>query len=39
MVEDMVRDVGEEKFGKAYLYDSLKSDSKEELYPGCANFT
>jgi len=25
-LEDMVRDVGEENFVKAHLYDSLKSD-------------
>jgi len=34
-LEDMVHDVGEENFGKAHLFDSLKSDSEEELYPGC----
>ena len=38
-LEEMVRDVGEENFGKAHLYDSLKSDSEEELYLGCTNFT
>jgi len=38
-LEDMVRDVEEKNFGKAHLYDSLKSDSKEELYPGCTKFT
>ncbi|XP_027936218.1 uncharacterized protein LOC114191244 [Vigna unguiculata] len=38
-LEDMVRDVGEENFGKVHLYDSLKSDSEEQLYPGCTNFT
>jgi len=37
-LEDMVHDVREEKFGKAHLYDSLKSNSEEELYPRCANF-
>jgi len=37
--EDMVGDIGEENFGKAHLFDSFKSDSKEELYPGCDNFT
>jgi len=35
----MVRDVGEENFVKAHLYDSLNSYSKEDLYPGCTNFT
>ncbi|WVZ13479.1 hypothetical protein V8G54_011045 [Vigna mungo] len=38
-LEDMVRDVGEVNFGRAHLYDSLKNDSKEELYTGCTNFT
>jgi len=38
-LEEMTRDVGEENFGKAHLYDFLKSDSEEELYPGCTNFT
>jgi len=38
-LEDMIRDIGEENFGKAHLFDSLKSDSEEELYLGCATFT
>jgi len=38
-LEDMVRDVGEENFGKIHLYDSFKSNSEEELYPRCINFT
>jgi len=38
-LEDMVRDVGEENFEKAHLFNSLKSDSEEDLYPRCANFT
>jgi len=38
-LEDMVRDVSEENFGRAYLYDSLNSDSKEELYLEYTNFT
>jgi len=38
-LEDMVHDVGEENFEKAYLFDSIKSDSEEKLYPRCANFT
>jgi len=38
-LEDMVHDVGEENFGRAHLYDSLKFDSEEELYLGCTNFT
>jgi len=32
-LEEMVHDVREENFGKAHLYDSLKSDLEEELYP------
>jgi len=38
-LEDMVHDVGEENFEKAHLFNSLKFDSEEELYPRCANFT
>jgi len=38
-LEAMVRDVREEHFEKSHLFNSLKSDSEEELYPGCANFT
>jgi len=38
-LEDMVCDVKEENFGKAHLFDSLKFDLEEELYPRCANFT
>ena len=38
-LEGIVRDVSEENFGRAHLYDSLKFDSKEELYPRCTNFT
>jgi len=38
-LKEMVLDVGEENFGKAHLYDSLKPDSEEELYPRCTNFT
>jgi len=39
LLEEMVRDVGEENFGKAHLYDYLKFDSEEELYIGYTNFT
>ena len=38
-LENIVSDVVEENFGKSHLYDSLKSNSKENLYPGCVNFT
>jgi len=38
-LEEMVHDVGEENFEKTHSYDSLKSDSEEELYPGYTNFT
>ncbi|KAL6564960.1 hypothetical protein OROMI_016410 [Orobanche minor] len=37
--EDMIRDVGEESFQRAHVYDALKSDSETPLYPGCKNFT
>jgi len=32
-LEDMVRNIGEENFGRAHLYDYLKSNSEENLYP------
>ncbi|XP_047153067.1 uncharacterized protein LOC124824653 [Vigna umbellata] len=38
-LDEMVRDVGEENFGRAHLYDSLKNNSEQELYPGCIKFT
>ncbi|WVZ05731.1 hypothetical protein V8G54_019077 [Vigna mungo] len=38
-LEDMIRDVGEDNFGRANLYDSLINDSEQQLYPGCSNFT
>jgi len=38
-LEDMVRDVGEENFEKAHLFDSLMFNSEEELYTGCVNNT
>jgi len=38
-LEDVVDNVCEEKFGIAQLYNSLKSNSEEELYPRCTNFT
>ncbi|KAL6518930.1 hypothetical protein OROHE_017683 [Orobanche hederae] len=37
--EDMIRDVGEESFQRAHVYDALKSDSETPLCPGCKNFT
>ncbi|WVZ22549.1 hypothetical protein V8G54_001093 [Vigna mungo] len=38
-LEDMIRDVGEDNFGRANLYDSLINDSEQPLYPACSNFT
>ncbi|WVZ04090.1 hypothetical protein V8G54_024896 [Vigna mungo] len=38
-LEDMIRDVGEDNFGRANLYDSLINDSEQPLYTGCSNFT
>ena len=36
-LEDMIRDLGQESFQKAHspMYDTLESDSKKSLYPGC----
>ncbi|WVZ04974.1 hypothetical protein V8G54_018320 [Vigna mungo] len=38
-LEDMIRDVGENNFLRANLYDSVINDSEQPLYPGCTNFT
>jgi len=38
-MEDMIRDVGEDSFHQAHVYDSLKNDSVTELYPGCSSFS
>ncbi|KAG2405345.1 uncharacterized protein HKW66_Vig0046000 [Vigna angularis] len=38
-LEDMIRDVGEDNFGRANLYDTLINDSEQPLFPGCSNFT
>nr|XP_004492197.1 uncharacterized protein LOC101504131 [Cicer arietinum] len=38
-LEDMIRDVGQESFNRAHVYDNLCSDKEEPLYPGCTNFT
>ncbi|WVZ13968.1 hypothetical protein V8G54_011534 [Vigna mungo] len=38
-LEDMIRDVGENNFLRANLYDSIINDSEQPLYPGCTNFT
>ena len=38
-MEDMIRDIEEESFHQAHVYDSLKDDSLTELYPGCSSFT
>jgi len=36
-LDDMIRDLGQESFQQAHalMYDTLKSDSKKPLYPGC----
>jgi len=38
-MEDMIRDVGEDSFHQAHVYDSLKDDSVTKLYPGCSSFS
>ncbi|XP_073226306.1 uncharacterized protein [Cicer arietinum] len=38
-LEHMIRDVGQESFNRAHVYDNLCSDKEEPLYPGCINFT
>ncbi|KAL5180125.1 hypothetical protein HKD37_01G001313 [Glycine soja] len=38
-LEDMIRDLGQESFQQAHapMYDTLQTDSKKPLYPGCKN--
>jgi len=38
-MEDMICDLGQESFQQAHapMYDTLQSDSKKPLYPGCNN--
>ncbi|WVZ05831.1 hypothetical protein V8G54_019177 [Vigna mungo] len=38
-LEHMIRDVGENNFLRANLYDSVINDSEQPLYPSCTNFT
>jgi len=38
-MEDMIRDIGEDSFHQAHVYDSLKDDSVTELYLGCSTFS
>ena len=38
-LEDMIRDVGENNFLRANLYNSVINDFEQPLYPGCTNFT
>ena len=38
-LKDMIRDLGQESFQQAHasMYDTLQTDSKKPLYPGCKN--
>jgi hypothetical protein len=38
-LEDMMRDIGEDSFKRAHVYDTLCSDKDKPLYPGCTSFT
>ncbi|WJX12650.1 hypothetical protein P8452_03121 [Trifolium repens] len=38
-LDDMIRDIGPESFQRAHMYDTLRKDREETLYPGCTNFT
>jgi len=38
-IEDMIRDIGEDSFHQAHVYDFLKDDSVTKLYPGCSSFS
>ena len=39
LLEDMIHDLGQESFQQTHapMYDTLQSDSKKPLYPGCKN--
>ena len=38
-MDDMIRDIGGESVHQAHVFDSLKDDSRTELYPGCSSFS
>lgn len=38
-LEDTIRDIGEDYFRRAHVYDTLYSDKEESLYPRCTYFT
>jgi len=38
-MEDMIRDIREDSFHQAHVYDSLKDDLFTELYRGCSTFS
>jgi hypothetical protein len=38
-LDDMIHDIGPESFQRAHMYDTLRKDREETLYPGCTNFT
>ncbi|PNY02971.1 hypothetical protein L195_g026293 [Trifolium pratense] len=38
-LDDMIRDIGPESFQRAQMYDNLRKDKEDTLYPGCTNFT
>ena len=38
-MEDMIRDIGEESFHQAHVYDSFKDNSRTKWYPGCSSFS
>lgn len=38
-LEDMIHDIGESAFKKAYIYDTLYIDNDAPLYKGCTRFT
>ena len=38
-LEDMIRDIDQESFQQAHVYDNLCRDKEEPLYPGCTNMS
>ena len=38
-MEDMIRNIGEDNFHQAHVYDLLKDDLVTELYSSCSDLT
>jgi len=38
-LEEMIRDIGQDSFQRAHMYDTLRSDNEKPLYSGCKKYT